>query len=268
MPDQQFDPTSLFSMYMQTTGVPTLSEDTGAPPELRGKALGIINGASWTSLWSNFFGRQALPGVKLVNVGNEAVQLNFMQAHHEGKPTPPQSNIDAFVRYAEDLVALYPVNAIIITCSTMNRSAGAVREAMKKHGIEVVQIDEAMMESAVTRGGKILVIATHGPTVKNTQALLQETADRLGASVSFTGATVEEAFELLGSGRIREHNELIAAAIRRTREHEEISSVVLAQLSMTVFKLTYPNAEEEFGVPVITSGETGFQRVREILERA
>ncbi len=67
---------------------------------------------------------------------------------------------------------------------------------MKKHNVPVVQIDEAMMEKAVETGGKILIVATHGPTVKSTQALL------------------EEAFDLLGKGDIEGHNEVIARAIR------------------------------------------------------
>jgi hypothetical protein len=79
------------------------------------------------------------------------------------------------------------------------------------------------------------------------------------------GVTVEEAFELLGEGNIQEHNEVIARAIRKEQEVEDIDTVVLAQLSMTVFKLSYPNCESEFGVPVLTSGETGFQRAAEVL---
>ena len=85
---------------------------------------------------------------------------------------------------------------------------------MKALGVPVVQIDEAMMEEAVKTGGRILVVATHGPTVKSTQSLLRETAERLGKKVDFVGATVEEAFELLGQGRIAEHNAVIADAIR------------------------------------------------------
>jgi len=232
---------------------------------LRGKKLGIINGASWTSLWSTYFGRLLLPGVKLINVGNEAVQLNFMRAHHRGEPVPPQINIDRFVQYAEDLVALYDIDAIIITCSTMNRSAEAVRAAMKPHGVPVVQIDEAMMEVAIDHGGRILVVATHGPTVKNTQALLRETAQRRGTSVEFAGSTIENAFELLGNGDIDAHNEQIAGAIREVQKREEIDSVVLAQLSMSVFKFSYPDAEKTFGIPVFTSGETGFGKLRTVL---
>ena len=234
----KIDPLSLFSQYMQVTGVPTLGFPEKGEAKLRGKKLGVVNGASWVSLWSTWFGGSLLPEVKLVQAGNEGVQLNFMGAHHRGEPCPPQSNIDLFCRYAEDLVRLYAVDAIIITCSTMNRSAGAVREAMKPFGIPVVQIDEAMMEEAVERGGRILVVATHGPTVKSTQNLLQETADRMGKSVDFAGATVEEAFELLGKGDIEGHNEVVARTIREAvaenRNRGGLRTVVLAQLSMSV----------------------------------
>ncbi len=260
----------LFSSYMKVTGVPLLedpvAEDTfTGVPALAGKKLGVVNGATWITLWSNFFGRRILPGVKIINVGNEAVQLNFMRAHHREEPCPPQINIDTFVRYAEDLVKLWDVDAILISCSTMNRSCGAVGEAMESYGVPVVQIDEAMMEQAVGHGGRILVVATHGPTVKSTQALLEEAADKLGKKVAFDGATVEQAFELLGEGDIREHNKVIARAIREKQEKQRIGIVVLAQLSMTVFKLSYPDCETEFGIPVLTSAETGFQRVREVL---
>ncbi len=255
----------LFSMYMQVTGVPTLEPEPGDDPLLCGKKLGIVNGASWIALWTNYFGRQALPGVKLINVGNEAIQLSFMQAHAAGRPCPPKENIETFARYARELVDLYGVDAILVSCSTMNRATGAVRAAVAEDGVPVVQIDEPMMEEAVSRGGPVLVVATHGPTVCSTQALLQETAERLGRQVSLCGATVERAFEQLGGGDIVGHNETIAGAIRRACTEQEVDVVVLAQLSMTVFKLSYPDCRGEFGVDVLTSGELGFRRVRRIL---
>ena len=113
--------------------------------------------------------------------------------------------------------------------------------------------------------GRILVIATHGPTVKSTQSLLQETAARLGQPVEFTGATVEEAFELLGEGRIADHNRIIADKIREVQKREKVDLVVLAQLSMSVFAFSHPDPLKDFGVPVLNSGETGFRRVGEVL---
>ena len=259
------DPFQLFGDYMRVTGVPRLTDEEGPEPSLSGKKLGVVNGASWISLWSTYFGKLMLPGVKIVNVGNEAIQLNFMLAHHRGLPCPPQKNIDLFCRYARDLFDLVQVDAILISCSTMNRAFRQVSHKMKDVGVPVVQIDEAMMEEAVNAEGRILVIATHGPTVQSTQSLLRETAEKMGKSVDFTGATIEEAFNLLGQGEIAEHNKVIADTIRSVQEKEAVDIVVLAQLSMSVFSFSYPDPVADFGIKVLNSGETGFRRAGEVL---
>lgn len=263
--EEKVNPIELFGSYMKVTGVPTLSYDTAPDSRLQGKKLGVINGSSWTSLWSTWFGKSILPGVKIINVGNEAVQLNFMNAHKKGKPCPPQINIDLFERYAHDLHDLFQVDAILISCSTMNKAFRQVKLSMGPLNVPVIQIDQAMMEQAARMEGKILVIATHGPTVKSTQDLLHDTANNLNKTVSFTGATVEKAFELLGEGDIKGHNEVIANAIRSAQEKEKADIVVLAQLSMSVFKFSYPDPVYEFGVNVLNSGETGFNYARNVL---
>lgn len=101
----------------------------------------------------------------------------------------------------------------------------------------------------------------------STQQLLQETAEQLGKQVSFTGATVETAFELLGEGKITEHNELIAQTIRQVQARQTVDVVVLAQLSMSVFSFSYPDPVAAFGIPVLNSGETGFRRAGEVLRQ-
>ncbi len=259
------DTIRLFSDFLQVTGVPHLGPEQEGEPDLLGKRLGLLNSGSWITLWSSYFGRLYLPGVHLVNVGNEAIQLNFMQAHAEGRPTPPQSNIDAFKHYARDLVELAQVDAVLITCSTMNRSYPQIQAALKPYGVPVVQIDRPMMERAVGHGGRVLVVATHGPTVDNTQALLRETAEELGRRVMFSGTTIEEAWHCLAVGDVLGHNQLLAKAIHDHLSKEDISSVVLAQLSMTVFLLTYPDPVASIGVPVFTSGQCGFEYMRELL---
>lgn len=258
------DPVRLVSDYMKVTSVPSLTHERGGG-RLSKKTLGIVNGSSWITLWSAWFGRTILPGVKLVQTGGDHVQLRFMKAHHAHEPCPPSDTIRSFARVAQELVRFYPVDAILITCSTMNRAVKTVRRVLKPTGVPVVQIDEAMMEAAVTRGSRILVIATHGPSVAATQALLKETAEQKGRTISFTGATVESAFGALGRGDVSRHNEEIARAIRSAQKRTKIDTVVLAQLSMSVFAFEHPQAEAEFGVPVLNSGECGFQRVRELL---
>ncbi len=256
----------LFSAYMKLCNVPTIEPEHGSDPLLDGKRVGFVNGSAWVQLWSYYFGRRYLPGVKLVNVGNEAVQLNFMTAHHNGEPCPPQSNIDLFAQYAVQLVKLAQVDAVMVTCSTMNRSFESVKKALEPYGVPAVQIDEPMMEASVRQGGKTLVIATHGPTVKSTQALLLETAKRLGKpEPQFVGATVETAFDKLGQGDVLAHNDELAACIERGVAEEGVEQVVLAQLSMSTMAVQYPDLKARFGVPVYTSGVQGFERLRDIL---
>lgn len=253
---------------MSVTGVPELNYGKAADTRLQGKKLGVVNGSSWVSLWSTWFGKKILPGVKIINAGNEAVQLNFMRVHSKGQPCPPQINIDLFCRYAEDLYRLFEVDAVMISCSTMNRAFRQVESHMKQFNVPVIQIDEAMMEEAVSSNGKILVVATHGPTVESTKSLLLETAQKMDRKVAFEGATIEDAFHLLGNGKIEEHNRLIHDTIKEAQNKAQIDIVVLAQLSMSVFSFSYPDPVKTFGIPVLNSGETGFRRAGEVLVRS
>jgi hypothetical protein len=262
---RSIDPTQLFSDYLRVTGIAHLGPEPYGELGLIGKRLGLLNGSSWITLWSNYFGRLYLPGLHLVNAGNEAVQLNFMDAHRKDLPCPPQPNIEAFIRYARDLVELAQVDLVLITCSTMNRAYPQVVEALQPYSVPVLQIDQPMMERAVDQGGKILVVATHGPTVNSTQALLRETASRLGNEVSFLGTTVEAAWECLAAGDVPGHNKALAHAIHTDLDREPASCVVLAQLSMACLLFSYPDPLVEFGIPVYTSAQCGFEKVREML---
>jgi hypothetical protein len=259
------DPTQLFSDYLRVTGIAHLGPEPSGEPGLVGKRLGLLNGSSWITLWSNYFGRIYLPGVHLVNAGNEAVQLNFMDAHQKGLPCPPQSNVDAFICYARDLVELAQVDVVMITCSTMNRAYTQVADALQPYAVPVLQIDQPMMERAVDQGGEILVVATHGPTVNSTQALLRETASRLRKDVTFSGRTVETAWECLAAGDVAGHNIALAQAIHAHLDQEPARCVVLAQLSMACLLFTYPDPLVEFGIPVFTSAQCGFEKVCEML---
>jgi hypothetical protein len=258
----------LFSDYLRVTGVAHTDAGVGGDARLQGRRLGLLNGSSWITLWSNYFGSLYLPGVNLINAGNDAVQINFMQAFQAGRPVPPRINIEVFQRYALDLVELAQVEAVLITCSTMNRAYLDVRRVLEPFKVPVFQIDRPMMERAIQNGGQVLVVATHGPTVENTLALLRETAAELGRSVSYSGLNVEAAWHDLANGDVESHNRHLAEALRQRMKSEPMSCAVLAQLSMTVFLLSYPDPVAEFGIPVFTSGECGFEFVREFLLNA
>jgi Asp/Glu/Hydantoin racemase len=259
------DAIRLFSDYLRVTGVAHTGPEPNGDPRLVGKRLGLLNGSSWITLWANYFGRIYLPGVHLINAGNEAMQINFMEAYSAGQSTLPDANLSAFKRYAIDLVELGHVDAVLITCSTMNRAYPQVREALHPYGIPVFQIDRPMMERALDHGGKILVIASHGPTVDSTMALLGEVARETGRVVDLAGALVEDAWDCLARAQVEQHNAILAKTIRKHIQAEKIGCVVLAQLSMTVFLLSYPDPLKEFGIPIYSSGQCGFESLRETL---
>jgi len=263
-PWDKVDGIKFFSDYLKIMGIAHLGKEEFGEEKLKGKRLGVLNGSTWIALWATYFGRRFLPGVHLVNAGTEAMQLNFMEAYHEGKPTPPQSNIDTMARYAVDLVELANVDAVLITCSTMNRSYPAVEKALEPYQVPVVQIDRPMMEKAVQHGGRVLVVATHGPTVKSTQMLLTETAQEMGKETQFTGLHIESPWERLAKFDIAGHNQELARAVKNKLKQEEIGCVVFAQLSMTVFLLSFPEPEREFGVPIYTSGQCGFEAISKL----
>ena len=202
----------------------------------------------------------------LVNVGNEAVQINFMEAHERGAPTPPQPNIDAFVRYARDLVELGHVDAILITCSTMNRAYPAVAEALRPWRIPVdpdrPADDGARRAPRRQDAGRRHARADGGQHAGPAAARRPPSRGRRSLS---TAMTVEEAWHRLAEGDVQGHNDALARAIRAQQAAGRIDSVVLAQLSMTVFLLSHPDPVAEFGIPVFTSGQCGFERVAEVL---
>jgi aspartate/glutamate racemase len=259
------DSLRLFSDYLRVTGVAHTDPEQTGDQRLIGKRLGLLNGSSWITLWANYFGRTFLPGVHLINAGNEAVQINFMEAYAAGNPQLPEENLLAFQRYAVDLVELGHVDAVLITCSTLNRAYPQVQKSLQAYNIPVFQIDRPMMERGVEQGGRILILATHGPTVDSTLALIREVAKERNCEVPLTGVLVEEAWRSLSRGDIEGHNKHLANTIWEHMKTEEITCVILAQLSMSVFLLSHPDPKSEFGVPVYTSGQCGFEAIREVL---
>jgi hypothetical protein len=257
----------LFARYLMVTGVAHLGPEPQGDPDLLGKRLGLLNGSSWVSLWASYFGRLYLPGVQLVSAGNDAVQLSFMGAHARGEPCPPAANIEAFARQARDLIRLGEVDAILMTCSTMNRAYPAVAQAVAGEGVPVVQIDEPMMEAAVEAPGTVLVVATHGPTVESTCRLLDETAKRAGRAVRYVKLSIPDAWDCLAAGDAAGHNRWLEQGIRAALSlRPDIGCVVLAQLSMALLLVSLPEADDVFGVPVLTSAACGFGRVRQVLQ--
>ncbi len=57
----------------------------------------------------------------------------------------------------------------------------------------------------------------------------------------------------------------IEGAIRDALKRGSFGCVVLAQLSMSTVLFDHPDLEAEYGLPVLTSAQCGFERAREVL---
>lgn len=146
-------------------------------------------------------------------------------------------------------------DAVMLTCSSISGYASALSERI---GIPVLRIDEAMADQAVATGERIAVIATLPTTLAPTIALIEERAERAGASTTITSEVVEGAFAAVASGDRSTHDELVAAAITRLATDADV--VVLAQASMASAA-----AAVSVEVPVLTSLEPGITRLRDTL---
>ena len=88
-----------------------------------------------------------------------------------------------------------------------------------------------------------------------------------GPTASGKGTVAHQVADLLGEGDVRGHNDEVASVIRRETGRGRFDAVVLAQLSMSAFVFSYPDRISVFGLPVLTSGEEGFLKVREVLRQ-
>ncbi|MBN1671956.1 MAG: Asp/Glu/hydantoin racemase [Kiritimatiellae bacterium] len=258
----------LFELLLRFKGTNAAPPPAGqADNPLAGKKVGLVDAGSWIPIWGDYFGRKLLPGVEISHICDDSIQKAFMQARAKGEPVPPQGNIDRFGDYALNL-ASYGYDAVLLTCSTMNRSYPSVARRLQPLGVPVVQIDRPMCEQAVQSGKKIGLFVTLATSVRSSELLLEETAKEMGCVVAYATYLREEAFTQLGQGHVREHNRILADAIRTAVNDDGIELGVLAQLSMSVFTFDYPDAEHAFGIPVLNSAETGFARVKELLAPA
>ena len=89
--------------------------------------------------------------------------------------------------------------------------------------------------------------------------LIRNTAKRLGKEVTVTEYLVDGALDILMSGDVDRHNELVIKAIKRAESENDV--VVLAQGSMTAILPLLTDIQK----PVLTSPRLAVERVKEEL---
>ena len=202
--------------------------------DLSGKTLGIIHASHITIQAMEPYIREYIPEVEIMHLCDDTIQRDNIKA---GAGVIPKVNYFKFAQYAHNLEEA-GVDLILLACSTFNYAAELGRPLVNT---PIAQIDRPMMEKAV-RTGKRIGLAEAGMQIERKTVLCSE------------------AFEEYSKGNIARHNEILVEAIDRLSE--EVDCIVMAQLSMSALAPFLKDTR----VPVYNSGETGFLRVREMLE--
>ena len=139
-------------------------------------------------------------------------------------------------------------DVVVCTCSTI----GSIAEEMNTgQRFVAMRLDRAMADHAVQQGTSILVAAALQSTIAPTQALIEDSAQRLARQVHISALSIPEAWRHFEVGDISTYAEAIAAKVIRAVSGNDV--VVLAQASMS------PAAQllGHLGVPVLSSPRLG-----------
>ena len=221
---------------------------------MKSKTLGIIHAIHKTIYAMEPFIAKYVPEVEVVHLADDTIQRDNIAA---GVGVIPKRNYYKFAQYAHNLEEA-GVDLILLACSTFNFAAELGRPLIN---IPIAQIDRPMMEAVVHCGKRIGLLATLATTVPSSERLLKICAREQGQEIEIKTVLRAEAFEAWGQGDIDTHNAILLEEIDALSK--EVDGIAMAQLSMSALAPFLTNTR----VPVFNSGDTGFARVREMLEK-
>lgn len=162
---------------------------------------------------------------------------------------------DAYVAERFKALASYaaaaPADGILFTCSAFGTAIEAAGGVVAP--IPVLKPNEAMIEAAVTAGGRVGLLATFGPTLRSMPA--EFPSGTLAAQ-----ALAEGAFAALNAGEVATHNRLVAETA--ARELGGCDVIVLAQSSMASAARAVAEAT---GKMVLTAPDSAVAKLRRLL---
>lgn len=145
-------------------------------------------------------------------------------------------------------------NIILNACSSVGETVEIARKIID---VPIIRIDEPMAEKAITIGKRIAVIATVESTLSPTLNLINSKAREKATQIEVTPFLVEGAFDLLATGKVEEHNNLVRdKVIKVAHEHDVI---VFAQASMSKLASLL---EQEIPIPILTSPVLAMEHIK------
>jgi Asp/Glu/hydantoin racemase len=195
--------------------------------------------AAFKTLW---------PEATIFNVLDESL---YNDIPHDGQLAPEiATRLANLFRHCE----LSRADGIVFSGSTFGP---AVEEARKRVGIPVLRIEEAMMDDAAARGGRILLVCTQKRAQPVVRGTLEAAAKRSGKPLTITELWVSGARDALNRGDHATHDRLIA----EQSAAGEFDQIVFGMMSMAPAKAKMPPA---LAAKVLTSGEAAVARMRKL----
>lgn len=194
--------------------------------------------------------KEIVPEVEMVNIIDDSL-LDEVKKNGQINPAII-SRMCAYVQVAKTLKP----DLIFNQCSSVGEAFDIAR---KQADCKTLKIDEAMAEKAVELGTRIGVVATVASTVKPSCNLVRTKAKEANKDVTVTEYLVDGALDILMSGDVDKHNELVIKAIRKAEDENDV--VVLAQGSMTAILPLLGETTK----PVLTSPRLAVERVKKEL---
>ena len=190
--------------------------------------------------------------VKIYNIWDDFLAIN---ANELGEFTMNNKNrLFGDIKNAE----LTGADLIVLSCSTLTPHLDNIRPFIS---VPVVAIDDAMTETAVGVGKKILVVATAQSTLAPTTDKLYCDAKRAGREITIDHLHLPEAFKALQANDMVLHDKLVLEAAEKISGYD---CIVLAQASLAPCE---KKIQEITGIPTLSSPELCMKRVKEEIEK-
>ena len=211
------------------------------------KAAIFHTSAATLGLFQNLSAK-IMPEVEIMHIVEDSMIRDVMK---NGGPTPAiNARIAGYVQAAERAGC----SAFMTACSSIGAS---VEQCRPLTSMLVTRIDEAMVESAISQGKRVAVLATVETTLKPTLEFIKRKAAEAGKELEIMPTLMSEAFTALLAGDNATHDKIVSAGLREALAKADV--VVLAQASMA----RVMEGMEKPAIPVLTSPECGVVRYKE-----
>ncbi len=187
------------------------------------------------------------PEAEAVNLLDDALSIDRAK-----DPELPPRMFARFVElggYAQRIGA----DAILVTCSAFGP---AIARMAGELPMPVLKPNEAMFREALTKGKKLGMLATFGPSVVTMTEEFDEFVRGTGADATLRTIVVEGAMDALRKGDAETHNTLVAA---RARELADCDAIMLAHFSTS---RALAKVSAAVSVPVLTAPDAAVDRLK------